>query len=167
MRLFSAFVRPGSNSHGGSLRACKPSHLQRNSDVMEERGSSLSSPSLPQSWEAAISARLDLGTGWCYTLWPLPQGAWWREDAACRGAPRGEGKTAPFELPSTSLSGERAKSQRRSAPGTASPHSPVLKLSATALGSLLPARSPLKKPGAFPLPARAHSRAENLNKTAA
>lgn len=37
-------------------------------NAAEERSSSLGSPSLPQPWEAAISARLDPGTGWHCTL---------------------------------------------------------------------------------------------------
>lgn len=138
----------------------------------EERGFSLGSPSLPQSWEAEILVRLDPGTGWCYTLWALPQAAWRREDTAHRG--RGEQKRrkdSPFRASTYQPLGEKAKSQRQSAPGTPHPLSPVLKLSAGLSGPwfLLPARLPLRKPGAFPLPSRPHARSRicPINKASA
>lgn len=84
---------------------------------------------------------------------------------------RGEGKTAPFALPHTSLSGEKAKSQRQAAPGTPHPLSPVLKLSAAALGSLVPGPCLVatEEAGGFPLPPRprARSRICPINKASA
>lgn len=45
-----------------------PAAASGTANAAEERSSSLGSPSLPQPWEAAISARLDPGTGWHCTL---------------------------------------------------------------------------------------------------
>lgn len=152
VQLFSAFVGPGRNSHGGSLRACKPSCLQQNSGVVE-RGSSVGFPSVPQSWEAAISARLDQDWTWA-PGGATPSGLRPRDPGGERtqllgGAPGEKERQllSSFHAPASQGGGQEPTAvSTQHPPG---PLSPIVKLSAAALMSLLPARSPLKNPGGF------------------